>query len=100
MIGDIEIPDEALRAMCRKWQIRRLELLGSARTGRLGPDNYIDFLAEFEPDKKWSLMDLARAEEESSLLLVGRLDLVDRKILERSANVIRCAAILSSAEVV
>jgi predicted nucleotidyltransferase len=99
-IGDIEVSDEALRDMCRKWKIRRLELFGSARSGRLGPNSDIDFLAEFDADEQWSLMDLARAQEEFSTLLGRRVDLVDRKNLERSANLIRRDAILNSAEVV
>ncbi len=99
-IGDIEVPEEILREMCRKWKIRRLELFGSARTGRLGPESDIDLLAEFEPDEQWSLMDLARAEVEFSLFLGRKADLVDRKSLERSANSARRDAILGSAEVI
>jgi uncharacterized protein len=99
-IGDLEVPDQAFRAICRKWKIRRLELFGSARTHRLGPESDIDLLAEFEPDEQWSLMDLARAEQEFSSLLGRKVDLVDRKSLERSANQIRRDAILNSTEVV
>jgi predicted nucleotidyltransferase len=99
-IGDMEIADGALQSMCRRWKIRRLELFGSARTGRLGPDSDIDLLVEFEEDEEWSLMDLARAQEEFSLLLGRKVDLVDRKNLERSANPIRRDAILTSTEVV
>jgi uncharacterized protein len=99
-IGDIEVPDKALREMCRKWKIRRLELFGSARYGRLGPNSDIDFLAEFEADEQWTLMDLVRAQEEFSMLLGRKVDLVDRKNLERSANLIRRDAILNSTEVV
>jgi uncharacterized protein len=99
-IGDIEVPDEALQGICAKWKIRRLELFGSALTDRLGPDSDIDLLAEFEVDEQWSLMDLARAEEEFSRLFGRKVDLVDRKSLERSANLIRRDAILNSTEVV
>jgi uncharacterized protein len=99
-IGDIEISDEALREICRKWKIRRLELFGSALYGRLGSNSDIDFLAEFEADEQWSLMDLARAQEDFSMLLGRKVDLVDRKNLERSANLIRRDAILNSTEVV
>jgi predicted nucleotidyltransferase len=99
-IGDMEIADGALQSMCRKWKIRRLELFGSARTGRLGPDSDIDLLVEFEEDEEWSLMDLARAQEEFGVLLGRKVDLVDRKNLERSANSIRRDAILTSTEVV
>ncbi|MGA2401846.1 MAG: nucleotidyltransferase domain-containing protein [Syntrophobacteraceae bacterium] len=99
-IQDMEISDETLRAICERWKIRRLELFGSARTGSLRPDSDIDLLVEFEPDEQWSLMDLARAEEDLSLLFGRRVDLVDRKSLERSTNWIRREAILGSTEVV
>jgi hypothetical protein len=99
-IGDMEVPDDAFREMCRKWKIHRLELFGSARSGSLGPNSDIDLLAEFEADEQWSLMDLARAQEEFSLLFGRKVDLVDRKNLERSTNLIRRDAILNSTEVV
>lgn len=99
-IGEIEVTQEALQTLCRKWKIRRLEVFGSVRTEVFNPSSDIDFLAEFEPDEQWSLLDLARAEEEFAQLLGRQVDLVDRKNLERSANPIRRAAILDSAEVV
>lgn len=99
-IANIDLSDLTLRALCRKWKIQRLELFGSARTGQLGPDSDIDLLAEFEPDEQWSLMDLARAEDEFASLFGRRVDLVDRKNLERSENWIRRDAILRSAELV
>jgi len=95
-IGNLEISEETLQKMCQKWKIRRLELFGSALTGQLRPDSDIDLLVEFEPDEQWSLMDLARAEEEFSLLFQRRADLTDRKNLERSTNWIRRDAILRS----
>jgi hypothetical protein len=99
-IHDQEISSQALRTLCRKWKIRRLELFGSAHTGQLRPESDIDFLAEFEPGEQWSLMDLVRAEEEFSLLFGRSVDLVDRKSLEKSANWIRRDAILRSTEVI
>ena len=71
-----------------------------ARTGQVGPESDIDLLADFEPDEQWSLMDLVRAQEEFSRLLGRKVDLVERKSLERSANFIRREAILNSTEVV
>jgi uncharacterized protein len=97
-IENTEISHEALSSLCQKWKIRRLELFGSARTGRLSPESDIDLLAEFEPDEQWSLMDLARAEEEFSALFGRGVDLVDRKALESSTNWIRRDAILRSTE--
>jgi uncharacterized protein len=68
--------------------------------GQLRADSDIDLLAEFEPGERWSLMDLAHAEDEFSLLLGRKVDLVDRRGVERSVNWIRRDAILRSTEVV
>ncbi len=99
-IHSIQVPDDALDVLCRKWKIRRLEIFGSALRGALGPDSDVDLLAEFDPDEKWSLMDMVGAEEEFALLFGRRVDLVDKKNLERSDNWIRRNAILDSAEVI
>ncbi len=99
-IAGRDVADEALKDLCRKWKICRLALFGSARTGLLGPESDVDLLADFEPDETWSLMDLARAEEDFAGLIGRRVDLVDRASLQRSANRFRRDAILNSAEVI
>ena len=41
---------EAFERLCRQFHVRRLELFGSAATGRYRPgESDIDFLVEFEP---------------------------------------------------
>lgn len=90
----------ALRAFCSKWKVRELSLFGSALRDDFGPQSDIDFLVTFAPEAQWSLLDHIRMEEELSLLLGRRIDLVSRQALERSANFIRRREILSSAKVV
>ncbi|MBI2889992.1 MAG: nucleotidyltransferase domain-containing protein [Nitrospirae bacterium] len=99
-LGTLEVSSEALRTLCRKWRIHRLALFGSALTRQLGPNSDIDLLVEFEPDERWSLMDLVRAEAEFADLFDRRVDLVDKNNLQRSSNWIRRDAILKSAEVI
>jgi predicted nucleotidyltransferase len=99
-IRSISIPDQKLQTLCRKWRIRRISLFGSALSGAIGEDSDIDLLVEFDTEEKWSLMDLVRAEDEFAGLMGRRVDLVDRKNLERSSNWIRRNAILKSAEVI
>lgn len=99
-VGTLEISDESLRALCRKWRIHRLALFGSAQTGRLRPDSDIDLLVEFEPGEQWSLMDLVRAEAEFARLFGRHVDLVDKGSLQHSSNWIRRDAILKTAEVI
>lgn len=49
MIPLIEDNREALAALCRTYCVRRLELVGSAATGRYDPQaSDLDFLVEFE----------------------------------------------------
>jgi predicted nucleotidyltransferase len=46
-IVDANLP--ALRALCRRFHVRRLDLFGSAATGRFDPARSdLDFLVEFE----------------------------------------------------
>jgi uncharacterized protein len=41
---------DAIEALCRQYHVRRLELFGSAATGRFRPDESdFDFLVQFEP---------------------------------------------------
>ncbi|MGB8278151.1 MAG: nucleotidyltransferase domain-containing protein [Methylovirgula sp.] len=62
----------ALASLCDRHQIRRLSLFGSALKGTAGPDSDIDFLVEFRPEARPSLLDLADIEQELSALLGGR----------------------------
>jgi uncharacterized protein with HEPN domain/predicted nucleotidyltransferase len=62
-----------------------------------GPDSDVDVLVTFEPEARWSLFDLAGAEQELSDLLGRDVDLVSKRGVERSPNWIRRRAILASA---
>lgn len=99
-IGQMELSHEALAALCAKWRIRRLALFGSVLRGDMRPDSDVDLLVDFEPGEKWSLLQLATAEQEFGRLFGRKVDLVDRASLARSQNPYRRDAILESAEVV
>jgi uncharacterized protein len=46
----IAVEDPALAAMCRRFNVRRLDLFGSATTGRFDPAHSdLDLLVEFAP---------------------------------------------------
>ena len=47
----VETKLAAVRELCRRFSVRRLDLFGSAATGRFDPDRSdLDFLVEFEPE--------------------------------------------------
>jgi predicted nucleotidyltransferase len=62
----------ALASLCRRRQITRLSLFGSALSGEERPDSDIDLLIEFAPKARPSFLDLAEIEQELSALLGGR----------------------------
>jgi predicted nucleotidyltransferase len=62
----------ALASLCRRRQIRRLSLFGSALKANARPESDVDLLVEFSPAAKPSLLDVAAIEQELSALLAGR----------------------------
>lgn len=91
------IPSDVLSAFCRKWDIVRLEVFGSALREDFGPQSDLDFLVSFDPGARRSLFDLAQAEQELGSLLGRKVDLVTRAGIERSRNWIRRREILDTA---
>ena len=62
----------ALASLCRRRQIRRLSLFGSALQGNARPESDVDLLVEFSSGAKPRLLDVAEIERELSVLLAGR----------------------------
>ena len=94
----VQLPRDAIETFCRKWQIVRLELFGSALREDFRTDSDLDFLVTFAEDAPWSLFDHLRMEEELRALLGREVDLVSRRAIERSQNWIRRQEILGTAE--
>ena len=82
MIPSIEAKRQALAELCLQYQVRSLEIFGSAATGKLRDESDLDFLVDFRPTESMSLADqyfglLAALEE-----LFGRnVDLLTRRSL-------------------
>jgi len=92
-----DIPSDLLSAFCRKWNVVRLEVFGSALREDFGPESDLDFLVTFDPAARRSIFDLAQAEQELASLLGRKVDLVTRAGIERSRNWIRRREILDTA---
>ena len=82
MIPAIETKRDALTDLCLQYQVRSLEVFGSAATGKLLDDSDLDFLVDFRPVDSMSLADqyfgLLQALEE---LFGRRVDLLTRRSL-------------------
>ena len=94
----ITIPDEKISGFCRRNHIRSLALFGSVLRDDFRPDSDVDVLIEFEPGQEPGLMELVAMEDELSQILGRKVDLVERKAVERSENYIRRRHVLESVE--
>lgn len=75
-----------------------LAVFGSALREDFAPDSDVDLLATFAPDAQWSVLDHVSMEEELAALFGRKVDLVNRRAVERSPNPVRRQAILESAQ--
>ncbi len=80
MIDDIELRREEVRALCRRFHVRRLDLFGSAARQDFDPEKSdIDFLVEFDrrhPDAL-SFKTYFQLKESLEALLGRPVDLVE-----------------------
>jgi len=98
MSPKIPLDREKIVEFCRRWNITELALFGSVLREDFRSDSDVDMLATFAPDARWSLFDHVDMEEELSVLVGRKVDLVSRRAIEQSANWIRRKAILETAE--
>ena len=94
----IEMPKEEVAAFCRSNRICSLALFGSVLRDDFRPDSDVDVLIEFEPGQEPGLMGLVGMQDELAGILGRKVDLVERKAVERSENYIRRRHVLESVE--
>jgi predicted nucleotidyltransferase len=92
----IVLPEAEIAEICRRHQVRELSLFGSAVRGELRSDSDIDFLVDYFPDARPSLLDLIGMMNELSDLLGRKVDLGVKRALKARYR----AAILGEAQVV
>jgi len=79
---NLNLSREKIAEFCRRHQIRRLSLFGSATREDFGPDSDVDVLVEFDDSAQASLYDLVDMQDELSQILGKRsVDLATPSIL-------------------
>lgn len=94
LIGLEEIR-KAVGSACSGRPIKRVELFGSRATGAYNETSDVDLLVEFDEDAKIGLFELGAIREDLAERLGLDIDIVSRKTVEGSRNVIRRESILS-----
>jgi len=80
---NLALSRDAIATFCRRHQIRRLSLFGSATRQDFRPDSDVDVLLEFADTSRASLFDLVDLQDELSALFAGRpVDIATPSILK------------------
>ncbi len=88
---------ERLAELCRRHEIRRLALFGSALRDDFQADSDVDLLVEFEPGARVSLFDFVQIRDELAALFGRDVDLIEESGLR---NPYRRREILRTAETI
>ena len=93
---NVDVTLEQIAAFCRKWHIVQFELFGSVLRDDFRPDSDIDVLVTFAPGMGGTLYNLVDMEDELKTVFGREVDLLQRPVIEKSANYIRRRNILNS----
>ncbi len=95
----LDIDQDRLAALCRRYHVAKLELFGSRAKGTARPDSDVDLLVSFQPGKTPGLAFVALAEELEGLF-GHSVDLLVKDDAVEDRNEIRRNSILANVEVI
>jgi predicted nucleotidyltransferase len=93
----IDYDKEKLRDFCHRWKITEFSLFGSVVRDDFGPESDVDVMVTFAPDAGRSLFDMVHMEDELVEIFGRDVDLMTRRSIERSRNLMRRESILTNA---
>ena len=96
----MEIEDDIIIRLSRKYRIKKLSFFGSILREDFGEISDIDVLVEFEDDNEYSLFDLLRIREEFEKVLGRKVDLIEKESLRnpyRRENILKNSRVVYAA---
>lgn len=96
----IDLPMNAIRAYCEKWQVSEMALFGSSLRDDFNDNSDIDVLVTFKPEARPTLFTLTDMIFELEDIFGRKVDLVTRGSVEKSENHLLRQVVLQSAQVI
>ena len=96
----IAIPKQRIEEFCRRWKISEFSLFGSVLRDDFRSDSDIDVLVTFSPDAHWRYYHILDMKDELKEIFGREVDLVEKRLVEKSENYVRRKHILSNLETV
>jgi len=99
-INNINIHEEQLKEICKRYLIEELAIFGSASREDFNDSSDVDLLYTFQDTASHSLFDVVKIKEEFEKLFGRSVDLISRSAIERSRNEFRKKAILKNTKII
>ncbi len=99
-INTINIHEEQLKEICKKYLIEELAIFDSALREDFNDSSDVDLLYTFQDTASHSLFDVVKIKEEFEKLFGRSVDLISRRAIERSRNEFRKKAILTNTKII
>jgi uncharacterized protein len=96
----VAVPRHKVAEFCRRRKIIEFALFGSVLRDDFRSDSDIDVLVSFAPDASWRFYDLVSMKDELEAMFGRPVDLVEKRLVERSENYIRRKHILNHMETI
>lgn len=96
----LNISAPEIESFCQKWKITELSFFGSVLRSDFRPDSDLDVLVDFSIDTPWTLLDLVTMQQELESIVQRDVDLIEKRVIEKSKNWIRRNEILNTAQVI
>ena len=93
---DLNPYKSSLEKLCQKWKVKELYLFGSATTSNFTPNSDIDLLVVFHEGIVYGL-DFVDFHDELVEIFNRPVDVIEKKVIEKSKNPFRKSSILNSA---
>lgn len=77
-LGDLGVDAAALEVICRRYQVQKMSVFGSAARGEMRSDSDVDLLIEFEPEAVIGLFAFETLADELTELFGRRADIGTR----------------------
>ena len=93
---DKAVPYERIVSFCLKWNIIEFSLFGSILRDDFRPDSDVDVLVVFAPHIHWRIAQQVEMKEELGGVFGHEVDLVEKRLVEKSPNYLRRNDILNN----
>ncbi|NJR71038.1 MAG: nucleotidyltransferase [Synechococcales cyanobacterium CRU_2_2] len=95
----LNLSTQKLQTFCKKWRIIEFSIFGSALRDDFRPDSDLDVLVSFMPHAPWTIVDLITIQNELQQIVNRDVDLIEKRVIEKSHNSIRRNEILTTAQI-